>query len=806
MDPKDALLLRLFSVATAVDDSETIFRAEPDALAFGASAYPLAGFDEGLADKLNVLLNLAFPAGTVMQFILWTSPDLEATLRDYELLRRKSGNALLNEITQQRVSFLRGGAEQPMESVSGLRLHDRRLLITVRVPVGSDFPSEDKVARVRELREAFVATLKTIGFGFEALRPENYLRFLQTVMNPRPQATWRASPHGRYDPTRLLCHQVLDADSAIDYDDDGLTLGGRKRVKLLSVKHYPEAPFFGNALRYVGDVMTGARGIRDGLLITLNLRFPDHETERTRREADHAWATRQTEGRLTRYIKEYGLRKQSLDVLMEAVRQGDRIVDAYLSLAVFADSEEESVRALNNARTYWQEIGFTLMQDRYFVCPLFFAMLPFANDEAIGPSLMRYKTMATRHVVPLMPVLGAWRGTGTPLLTLFSRDGQLMSLSPFDANAGFNSVVAAQTGSGKSFLVNELVSSFQAMGAQTWIIDVGGSYKNLCGLLGGTYVQFTSEAHVSLNPFSIIRDINEEADMIAGILTVMAAPRDGLDDFQAAGLKRVLNAVYAAHERATTVDLVASALLAEDDQRLKDIGHQLYPWTARGEYGRYFIGENTFRSDNPLVVCELEELKGRKHLQRVVLLSLIYQINQEVYLGDRARKKFLAVDEAWDLLASDETRDFIVHAYRRFRKYGASVLVATQSVNDLWSNQGAIAIVENSSNWFLLSQRAESIALVQREARLPFGEAGYRLLRTVSTEPGEYSEIFAITPRGAGVGRLVVSPFNRLLYSTRAEDVAAIRELERRGVGTVDAVNQILKHREQRRGPGRAVA
>ena len=108
---------------------------------------------------------------------------------------------------------------------------------------------------------------------------------------------------------------------------------------------------------------------------------------------------------------------------MEAVRQGDRIVDAYLSLAVFADSEEESVRAVNNARTYWQEIGFTLMQDRYFVCPLFFAMLPFANDEAIGPSLMRYKTMATRHVVPLMPVLGA-------VLFVASRPASLRVRSP----------------------------------------------------------------------------------------------------------------------------------------------------------------------------------------------------------------------------------------------------------------------------------------------------------------------------------------------------------------------------------------
>ena len=35
----------------------------------------------------------------------------------------------------------------------------------------------------------------------------------------------------------------------------------------------------------------------------------------------------------------------------------------------------------------------------------------------------RYRTWATRHVAPLLPVLGDWKGTGAPVLTLFSRNG-----------------------------------------------------------------------------------------------------------------------------------------------------------------------------------------------------------------------------------------------------------------------------------------------------------------------------------------------------------------------------------------------
>ena len=226
-----------------------------------------------------------------------------------------------------------------------------------------------------------------------------------------------------------------------------------------------------------------------------------------------------------------------------------------------------------------------------------------------------------------------------------------------------------------------------------------------------------------------------------------------------------------------TVDDVAEALLADEDQRIRDVGQQLYPFTTAGEYGRFFNGPNTVAFESNFVVLELEELKGRKHLQQVVLLQLIYQIQQVMYLGDRAQPKLVVIDEAWDLLTQGDVARFIETGYRRFRKYGGAAVTVTQSLNDLYSNPTGRAIAENSANTFLLAQPSQAIEQLQAERRLPMTEAGAELLKSVHTLPGAYSEIMVLTDRGGGIGRLVVDPFRRLLYSTDPQEVAALRRL-----------------------------
>nr|WP_283235252.1 ATP-binding protein [Pseudoalteromonas sp. S1688] len=304
-----------------------------------------------------------------------------------------------------------------------------------------------------------------------------------------------------------------------------------------------------------------------------------------------------------------------------------------------------------------------------------------------------------------------------------------------------------------------------------------------------------SHENTHLNPFEIVEDYDEEADVLVGLLAAMAAPTQSLTDFQMANLKRQTRELWEKKGRAMLVDDVAAALKNHEDRRVQDVGEQLYPFTTQGEYGRFFNGHNNIRFKNRFTVLELEELKGRKHLQQVVLLQLIYQIQQEMYLGERDRRKIVFIDEAWDLLTQGDVGKFIETGYRRFRKYGGSAVTVTQSVNDLYDSPTGKAIAENSANMYLLGQKAETINALKKEGRLPLGEGGYEYLKTVHTVTGVYSEIFFITEMGTGIGRLIVDPFHKLLYSSRAEDVNAIKQLTRKGLSVADAISQLLKER-----------
>jgi len=794
-------LIRTFGALHAYNEDDHLFVISPDRLGFGVIGDPLSGFDRQVMEGLNALLNLHWPNGTLIQFTLYKSPDIEDTLYDYQQMRQGQDNPLLQEMCHARVEFMRELTRRPIGQVAGARLGQVRLLITVQIPHGAKEPTREELLELRELRNTFTTTLKNLGLSFNLLTPARYIRVMESILNHGSDATWRHSPWSKYDNGQLICNQILDSDTAVDTDWKQLHLGDSAKVRVLSVKRWPEHIFPGMAMRYLADLMTGQKALRDPMIVTVNVLYPDHESVRGKMEKDLAWTTRNVDGALAKYIPAWGRRHRSLKVAMEAVENGDRMVRAYIGLAVISDNEDRVVQASTEAQAMMRELGFQMMEDRYVVLPLFSQLLPFAADTDTAAAINRYRSLPTRFVVPMLPVLGSWRGTGTPLLTLFARDGNLMRVSPNDTDGNMNVVVAAQSGAGKSFLANEVIFNFLSVGGRAWIIDKGFSYKPLAGHVDGTYIEFSHELDVCINPFPLVKVWEEEADIIATIVEIMAAPKSGLDDFQSAGLKRVLGEVWEKYRHEADIDKLAAALMAdttdEGKGRLTDIGQQLWPFTSAGEYGRFFNGPNNCDLNNPLVILELQQLSGRVHLQRVVLLQLMYQIQQAMDNLPRDMPKILLIDEAFSLLASNETSKFIVAWYRQLRKFGATAMVCTQSINDFYDSNGSEAIIENSAHMWLLSQKSDSLAILKQNNRLPISESAMQLLETVHTVPGEYSEIFVRNAWGVGVGRLVVSDFNKLLYSTSAKDVEDKKAYMATGLSLPEAINAILRDRNQ---------
>lgn len=784
-------------------DSE-IFYCADQTIGFGFLCRPLTAGDPKAAERLNVMLKDAWPTDTIVQFILIGSQNIQPPLFHMRQLRAGQEDPLLLETVEQRAKFLTAGVNDPVEKRSGLRVRDIQLVVTIKLPLSGNEPTQAELDRASEQKVTVQKSLESVGLGPTPLSSQAWLDVMVPLINQGKDASWRLDGTSEIETDKLLRDQVFDYQTDLKVNAKGLSLG-ETRVRTLSIKRFPQRIYFGQAANFIGDMWEGIRGIRVPFMISASLHYPDPQKAKAGLSTKRQWATNQAIGRMRIFVPKLAQRKDDFDVLFEALDDGDRTCRLSLSMTLFADDDDAATGAVSSAQAYWGEMGYNLLPDKFFCLPIFLNALPFGAEKKAIKELFRYKTMATRQAVPLLPVFGDWRGTGTPVLNLISRNGQLMSLSLYDSTSNYNTTIAAQSGSGKSFLTNELISSTLSMGGRVWVIDVGRSYEKLCELLDGDFIHFGKGTSICLNPFELIQaiedgeDFEDQEDVLVGLLAAMAAPTEGLSDLQTQEMKRALHETWEAKGNQMVVDDMIEWFLREgearEDNRISDLGHQLYSFSKSGQYGKYFNGKNNVAFNNRFTVLELEELKGRKHLQQVVLLQLIYQIQQEMYLGERDRPKLVIIDEAWDLLMHGDVAKFIEHGYRRFRKYGGAAVTITQGVGDLYAAPTGRAIVENSANMYLLGQKPEAIDALKKESRLPLTEGGYELLKTVHTVPGEYSEIFAITSYGCGIGRLIVDPFRQLIYSTKAEEVNAIKRLSTQGVSVRDAVYMLIEER-----------
>lgn len=786
--PKDRVG-KLFPVLF-YDPEPGLYLLEDQSIGFAFLCEPLSFADPAQADRLSVLLNMEWPRDTLMQLMLWASPDVERQLAAMQGLRVQQTNELLRQTTEARAAFLRRAAAGSFGGAQEMRLRDLQVLITLKIPVRTNPPKGEEIQAALELRASAERVLRTAGLQPRAFDDTEYVRMMSTMLNWETQATWRTYTDTEVEPDQPLRDQLMDWDHALEVDAKGLTIG-EQRIQTFSIKRYPDRMFFGLAARFLVDISTGGRGVPENLLVCMNLHFPDAERSLIKLSAARYWANHQASGPIAGYLPKLRARKRDFDTLFERLEAGDRPVRAYLGLVLFAP-KAQAVSAASNLRTYWRELGFQILPDKYAVVPMFINNMPFGGDLKGIEDLRRYRTRATGHLLPALPVFGDWKGTRRAVVSLVGRTGQLMGVNLFDSPSNYNAVIAAPPGMGKSFLANEIVANTLAVGGRCWVIDVGRSYEKSCEALGGQFIAYTRNNPPSASPFAKIQDWEEEADIIAGLVGAMVAPTEALGDFRYAALKQVLHKVWDEKGQAMEVDDVAHEMLAETDQRVRDLGRQLSPFTSQGEYGRYFRGQESVTFDKNFVVLELEELKGRRHLQLVVLLQLIYQIQQAMYFGDRNQPKVVLIDEGWDLLMEGDVSHFIEHGYRRFRKYQGSAITILHSLNDLYERTVGRAIADTSAHTFMLAQPSQSVDQLLAAKRLPMNEGGAQLLKSVHTMPGEYSEIMLLTDAGAGIGRLIVDPFTRLLYSTNPVEVAQIQRLRERGMSYAQAIRALL--------------
>ncbi len=790
-----------------------------DALGFCLEVRPQSGADEEMSRILTALY-AASPAGTGIQFHLFGSPAIRGPLARYAGLRLpddevpevatlgragRHGN-IHRTMARRRVGHYLAGSRASLIPTQSYRFRDFRLIVSVSLP-----GSPENLARLDDLlllRDSARATLHAAGFPSRPWTAVDLVNWVSALVDPHRQAG-ECIPL-TYDEGRELRDQVIDRSTRMRIRQTGIDLFNPAaalpaELRLLSVRSFPPRFALWNMGSLIGDLYQSTLQYPCPFLVTLGVHVLDPEGTRNWAFLKAARATTNATSYMARFLPDLQERKADWDIVLKALDEGQQLVDLYHQVALFA-APEEIVRAEQAARAIFRARGFELTRDTMMMSQALVASLPMTLSGPFHQDLKRMKRVTTKtsaNAVHLAPLVAEWQGTGTPVLLLGGRRGQVMQLDVYDNPAGnYNVAIAGTSGSGKSLLLNEIAAAYLGTGARVWIIDVGRSYEKACRNFGGSFIEFTEDTPISLNPFTLVEDIDEDMELLQPLLAQMVSPREPLDGFRYSTLGAAIKKTWKAKGKAMTVsdvhDLLATGRLDDDthdeDRRLKDLAAMLHPYTREGAYGKYFESDATIDFGADFIVLELEELKAKKDLQTVVLLIVMYRITREMYFS-RDRKKIVIIDEAWDLLSGGATAEFIEAGYRRARKYRGAFMSATQGVDDYYRNPAAKAALDNSDWMFLLRQKPESIEMMDKLGQLTMDDAMKRLLQSLRTEHGAYSEIFIHSTVGNGIGRLIVDPYSLLLFSSRAEDFNAINDKRAAGLSVSEAIDAVLRER-----------
>lgn len=788
------------------NEENNLYFLEDGSLGYAIEIDPQFGGTTASSDNIKTLLNKKYPENTLLQFVLWKSPDISRQIGDIRRIK-SSHRSDLKASTEARIKFLQDGVNNPVENIQKTKISDVRGFVFVifsnkskQSNSGKSIPfTVEDFVEMESVYENLLNGFKSLNFNPRKITSNRLINICNSMLdwdNPDYDNVSIEKRNG------FIKDYFVPNNYKLEVEDSFINIqNGKKFIKTYSIDKYPSMAYASLATYYLGDVLSGHATISDNTLFSCTLLFSDQQTKSDKILASKAWVTNQLQHKLTFDKEYYQNRLEDFKSMNASITNGESVVDVMFTITLFGDSEKSIKENGDNLMQYFMtsNLGFKLTEETDYVLPIFVSSLPFGPEIDSLKYMNRLKMLSSEHVSMILPVQSDWKGSETPALNMVSRNGQLVNLDFRDTDLASNGIIIGSSGAGKSFFTNEIVNSYLQMDCQVWILDAGRSYKKLCDVYDGDFIEFekNDSNDMSLNPFSTVNDINEDMNRLMTVLTSMASINNELSDTQVATLKNILREEYSKYADIYDMDKLVYRLMGDEDGRVRDMGIQLKPFSTDGDYGKWFNGENTVSFNNDLTVLELDGLSSDSHLQKVVLLQLISNIEKIVYEeNDKSKRKILLIDEAWQVLVNGSSiKSFIEGAFRKFRKYNGSIIVISQSLEDLYMSKSSQAIVNNAPFKFILKSEEVSIDRVHDSKKMTFKGWELDAVKSLSMHKGEYSEIFAMTPSGNGVVRFIPDDYHKILYSTDPDEVYAIDELKKTGLSTSESINKYLSDR-----------
>ena len=393
----------------------------------------------------------------------------------------------------------------------------------------------------------------------------------------------------------------------------------------------------------------------------------------------------------------------------------------------------------------------------------------------------RSHRVSTSVLAGLVPIYGNWCGHDNPAMLLRKQDGSLFTFDPFTGStANANMVVSGGSGAGKSFFTNLVINQLLKDDPKVFIIDIGGSYQKTCESLGGQYINFGVNGELSINPFELEKELVAPSDskikFLTNIVELMTKEdaQSSIGKLERTELESAICEVYESNKNPSLRHL-QQVLISKSDLIIKRIGRILSLWCNDTPYGK-IVDRATSITFNKNIVCfDLKGLESYPDLQAVTLF-LITDLVWRVIQTDRTTKKIVVFDECWKLLENEAGSKFIGEVFRTFRKYYASAVAISQTMDDFAKSKVSGAILPNSSHKWLLKQKGANFPDLKK--MLSLSDYEIEAIQGLGQEKGSYSESFLLSEDKRQVVVIESTPLEYWLATTDPKDLAKLEEVK----------------------------
>ena len=811
------------------DEDNSLYIMKDESIAFGFELLPKIFATEATSATIESLLATLPPYASI-SILAYGSPYVDPIVESWKSLDMWN-SVLLTNWKEKYAEFIKKGTHDQVTPIMKARMRDIRVFMSVKLyksKAKQNFmdllsgmlgPSKNDLSDTMggdyeeaiEAKSRVQGALQTGNFAFWNLSPDILIRLLFEILNPSHNfseymPTW--------DKTLPISKQVIAYDTMTNISNNFLEIDG-VRYKSLSVKEYPPKFALSQMGSLLGNFLFNEEQFSSPFLICYNtIKIPREYNSKLERDASIIISQKFPESLFPKLVN----KQADLADGIKRIERSEPLVSSCLNLIVSGRNEAETNKNVELATAFWKKQEFVLLPDKFINTPVLLSCLPFCFDKEVRDYLGRSRLWFADTAASFFPIEGDWKGSQTPAIILTSRRGQLMAFDLFDSDTSFNAYIIATSGSGKSFFINYLTTNYLTRGSRVFILDIGRSYKKMCDICNGQWIEFDPKNPISLNPFSTLEseeELKEFIDYLINLVFFMGAPisislSEEIEKLMKTYIEQAIIACYHTMGKEMLIDHIINYLNTvwekEKDGRLHDFALQLEPYSTRGRFGKFFAGKCEIDFTSSLVVIENDLLESIPELRDPVMMIATFHISRNIYLADkikdlRYKETIVCIDEGHKFLGSPKIDIFIEQAYRRFRKARASMILITQGFNDIYvpgeghTNTCRVGrvIIENSAWKFLMLQTAESLQTLKKSEQIPLQPVEFSLLESIRPVKGQYSEMLVCTPWGLNtIGRYIPDRFSYYLYTSDKVDNNRIKEKISEGHDTIGAIELVI--------------